>query len=234
MWTVPGILAALIDGLREADQRLTDEQAVYGLDAADEVGLHPVLASGLHSAGYGVHREVLYPGEHTAPVRRSARNRCDLVVVPEPGQALADPAVEQAALLAAEDTLFGGVAHEMAGSAPAVSASEAFWLEIKTVSQHAQGEAVMTRRGYADRLVKGPAADLVKLAKDPSIWFGGVAMVLFAESESVARHDLAAMAHRCLDAELPVAGIELGGTRIQDRAGNAWCGVGLLALRSGG
>lgn len=234
MWSAHSILTALVEGLREADERLTDEQAVYGLDALDEVGLHPVLAAGLASAGYGVHREVLYPGEHTAPVRRSARNRCDLVVVPEPGQRLADPAIEQAVLLDAGNTLFGGVAHQMTEAVTATAPGEAFWLEIKAVAQHAQGDGVTSRRGYADRLVKGPAADLVKLAKDPSIWFGGVAVVLFAESESVARHDLAALAHRCLDAELPVAGIELGGTPIQDRAGNAWCGLGLLPLRSGG
>src|SRR5438105_3075197 len=42
----------------EADLRL--EQAVYGLDAKDELALHAMLAEGL-SANYAVAREVHYP-----------------------------------------------------------------------------------------------------------------------------------------------------------------------------
>lgn len=238
MWRMTDILTALVDGVRATNARLRAEQAVYGVDALAEVGLHPVLAEALSAAGFGVQREVLYPGEHATPVRRSARARCDLVVLPEPGMSLEDPAAEQAVLLAGEDTLFAGLASELGQEGKdrgIVCPGDACWLEVKTVAQHAYVDGVPgPNPAYMQQIVRGPMTDLVKLARDPSIWTAAAVVVLFCESEAVGRHDLHAAAHRLLDAELPVGTPEIGGVAIDDRAGNAWCGIGLYPVRAGG
>lgn len=239
MWRMSDIHSALADGIAALDLRLRDEQAVHGVDALEEVALHPVLAEALSIAGFGIIREVVYPGEHAASVRRSARARCDLVVLPEPGMALEDPAAEQARLDAAEQTLFAGLAAELAtDSEPAgglVRPGDACWLEVKSVAQHAFVDGVPgPNRSYADQIVRGPMADLVKLARDPSIWTGASVVLLFCESQPVAEHDLNAAAHRLLDADLPLATPVIGGVPIEDRVGNGWCGIGLYPVRVGG
>ena len=238
MWRMSEIMASLVEGIASFDRRLRAEQAVRGLDALDEVALHPVAAEALSSGGFGVLREVVYPGEHAAGLRRSARARCDLVLLPEPGMTLEDPAAEQARLDAAEGTLFAQTAAELAELADTpgvVRAGDACWLELKSVAQHAFVDGVPgPNRAYADQMVRGPLADLVKLARDPSVWTGASVVVLFCESESVARHDLNAAAHRLLDADLPLGTPEIGGAPIEDRAGNAWCGIGIYPLRAGG
>jgi hypothetical protein len=170
-------------------------------------------------------------------VRKSHRARCDLVLLPEPGQRLEDPALEQAVLAASEGTLFAEVAHEIeeGRSSPKVPAGEAYWLEVKAVAQHAYVDGVPgPNRAYATQLVRGVMEDLIKLASDPSIWHAGAVLLLFAESEAIARHDLAATAHALLTDDVPIGTPEITGTAIEDRAGNAWCGVGLFPLRVGG
>lgn len=235
MWRMTDILESLSAGIADLNARLRSEQAVHGVDSLDEVGLHPVLSEALSTAGLGVLREVVYPGEHAAPVRRSARARCDLVVLPEPGMTLEDPAAEQAVLAAGEGTLFAGLAAELSHSARGVPPGEACWLEVKSVAQYAYVDGVPgPNRGYAEQIVKGPMADLVKLARDPSIWTAASVVVLFCTGEDIGRHDLHAVAHRLLDAELPVGSPEIGGVAIDDRVGNAWCAIGLYPLRAGG
>ena len=239
MWRMSDMLAALTDGVGSLDARLLAEQAVHGVDALAEVALHPVLAEGISAAGFGVVREVLYPGEHASSVRRSARARCDLVVLPEPGMVLEDPATEQATLNAGEGTLFAGLAAELevrpTPGAGVVTPADACWLEVKSVAQHAYVDGVpVPNRTYADQLLRGPMADLVKLAKDPSIWTAASVVVLFCETEAVGRHDLGQLAHRLLDQEAPLGTPEIGGVAIQDRVGNGWCAIGVFPMRAGG
>jgi hypothetical protein len=229
------MLAALVDGIGSLDARLLTEQAVHGVDALEEIALHPVLAEGIGAAGFGVVREVLYPGEHATGVRRSARARCDLVVLPEPGMVLEDPAAEQATLDAGEGTLFAGFAADLGARAGVVTPADACWLEVKSVAQHAYVDGVpVPNRAYADQLVKGPMADLVKLAKDPSIWTAASVVVLFCETGAVGHHDLGHLAHRLLDQEVPLGTPEIGGVAIQDRVGNGWCAIGVFPMRAGG
>lgn len=228
------ILAAAVEGVRALDERLRDEQAVHGVDALDEVGLHPVIAGGLLEAGFGVEREVVYPGEHAVAVRRSKRARCDLVVLPEIGMRLEDPAREQAVLNAGEGTLFAGVSHAMDDEVARVPAGDAYWVEVKAVAQHAFVDGVpVANRSYASQLVRGAMGDLVKLASDASIWAGAAVMVLFCEGEGIARHDLGVLGHELLNREAPMGSPEIGGVAIEDRAGNAWCGIGVYPVRVG-
>lgn len=233
MWRMSDVLACVEEGVARLDAALLDEQAVHGIDALTEVALHPVLAESLSAGGFGVLREVVYPGEHALPVRRSARARCDLVLLPEPGQSLEDPAEEQAELLGGESTLFAGLAHRMGSTTDRVRSADACWLEVKSVAQLAYVDGVpVPNRAYTDQLVKGPMADLVKLARDPSIWSGASVVLLFCRIEEVGRHDLSQLAHRLLDQELPIGTPEIGGVPIEDRVGNAWCGVGVFPVRA--
>ncbi|RMH24402.1 MAG: hypothetical protein D6692_13490 [Planctomycetota bacterium] len=235
MWPVSAIVQACCDAVRSLDEALRDEQAVHGVDAAEEVRLHPVLAGGLLEAGFGVVREAVYPGEHAAGVRRSKRARCDLVLLPEPGLTLEDPATEQAALNRAEGTLFAELADTIAEPVGRVAASDAYWLEIKSVAQHAFVDGVpVSNRAYESQMVRGLMGDAVKLAADASIWSAGAMLILFAGSEDIANHDLHAVAHRLLDEGVPVGTPEIGGVPIEDRVGNAWCGIGLFPIRVSG
>src|SRR5881394_1980503 len=66
--------------VRNAESDLRLEQAVYGLDAKDELTLQTLLAGGL-AAHYEVAREVHYPS--TAGRKLTHRQRCDLVLTPK-------------------------------------------------------------------------------------------------------------------------------------------------------
>lgn len=63
MWSTDAIVDAALTALRERELALREEQAVRGLDALEEVELHPFLAAGLAAHGWGVLREQAYPHE---------------------------------------------------------------------------------------------------------------------------------------------------------------------------
>lgn len=237
MWPLSDIARGIAEGLGVADAALREEHSVLGLDARREIDLHPEIADSIGHLGFGVEREVLYPGEHTRAVRKSNRARCDLVLLPERGQRLEDPAHEQAILAASEDTLFAPVAHEIRADrgGDIVAAGDAFWLEIKSTAQHAYVDGVPgPNRAYATQLVKGIMGDAIKLASDAAVWHAGALLLLFAESEEIATHDLAAAGHKLLSEDVPIGSPEITGVPIEDRAGNAWCGVGLFPIRING
>jgi hypothetical protein len=58
VWSLPDIADAIREGLSARAEALDREQAVFGLDALEEVHLHPILAEALAAASYGVTREV--------------------------------------------------------------------------------------------------------------------------------------------------------------------------------
>jgi hypothetical protein len=229
------------------DADLAAQQAVRGLDALDEIDLHPFLAAAVQAVGYGVLREVPYPGDAPAGAsrrgcpprrpRRSERERCDLVLTPLPGQRLADPVEALIERDRAEATLFAHLAGEPVtaapGASPPVAPEDALWLEVKTLGQYCFREGVPgPNPSYAGELVGGPARDIAKLARDPQITTAAAMVVLFCESEQVARHDLAEAANRWLDRDLPIAGPIIDGLPMQDRIGNAWCAAALVRVRA--
>ena len=61
MWFPDECVDLLASAIQEEERRLRDEQAVYGLDAMDEVVMHPLLARGLGAGGWGTLREQAYP-----------------------------------------------------------------------------------------------------------------------------------------------------------------------------
>lgn len=248
MWNLDDILCALVHTLRAEHARLTNEQAVHNIDALDEVALHPILAAGLAREGWGVLREQPYPGEWRAtPGRRSRplpdesqRRRCDLVLTPAPGQSIIDPLLTcRSALddqLQAQCTLIAPVAEALAAAQPeappatgAIAPDEACWLELKVVGQFAPIAGVPgPNRQYGSQIVSAVTADLRKLAADPAITHGALALVLFTRDEATAQHDLRIVTERCITMGVLGSLPRVMGAPILDRIGNAHSMVALF------
>lgn len=223
MWTTDEIAESVSGGLERAERALAVEQAVYGLEALDEVELHGLVAAALEGAGWGVLREVPYPTPPSRLARRAQRDRCDIVLTPGPGQRVKDAVALAKEADLAEGTLF-------AATGPAtpdphvIEPAQALWIEVKTLGQFVYREGVPTgNRAYASELVRGPALDAKKLAMDPGIARGMAIIVLFAASEEIVRHDLEIAIHRMLDAGAPLRGFALRLFGVPDRIGNHVC-----------
>ena len=211
MWSIPDIVGALAAGLRQEQQRLAEEQAVYGLDALDELGLHPLLAQSLQQAGFGVYREERYPA-HRKAANAGEGDRCDLVLTPA-GRALARPEEPP--------TLFD--------DPDAVELRDAFWMEVKLVAQFTTKGP---NRGYSSHLLGAVTQDVVKLSGEPGILHAGLLIVLFAQDESIADHDLDAWQERCLQRGLPIAAGVRQCVRVTDRLGNSACALAISPVRT--
>ncbi|RMH14308.1 MAG: hypothetical protein D6695_01610 [Planctomycetota bacterium] len=229
-WRADEIVHALVSSLKAREAQLFAEHAVYGLDALDEVDLHPLLADGLRHAGFSAFREVPYPGQPERLPRESERQRCDLVIGPAGTAGIADIVQWGKELQRAEQTLFASLAKTRpSGLLP----QDAFWLEVKSVAQIGYVEGVpVPNRSYASQLVRGPALDLIKLAREPLIESAGVAVIVFGAEAPLVRHDLQAMATALIDRDLPISSPTIEILPIADRVGNACAGVCLVPLRA--
>jgi hypothetical protein len=246
MWEAAEVLAGAIAGLKAREAALREEQAVAGLDALEEVELHPVLSTGFAGAGWGVLREQFYPGQWRGRRGRrrllpedGERPRCDLVLTPRTGQVLADGLVSERDVETNRSerrgTLFEAApepAEVPRAERHLLSPEDAYWLEVKVVGQFAYVAGVPGPNGsYASSLVRGSVADLRKLGHDPLITRGGVLVVAFTADRATAEHDLTVLGHRCLDRGAPLRGPVVEGFPLTDRIGNCWCAL-WLAERS--
>lgn len=209
--SVSDIADALQVGFHRALAQHDAEQAVDGLDALDELGLQPIIADALQSAGYGVHREQRYPADRAiSRSRLSTGERCDFVLTAE-GKSLV---VEDS-----RGTLFDPL--------DAVPLDEAFWLEVKVVSQ-------FTREGpntnYASQLLSAVRKDVTKLAKDQGILRAALLIVLFVDSQQVADHDLGVWQDKCLERGLPIGAPAMRGIPINNRHGNSLCVIAVYPV----
>ena len=231
-WSGRELVEIAAQTLRDRDAALREEQAVFGLDSLDEVGLHPVLGDGFRRAGLGVHPEQVYAGTVEDRALRRDRERCDLVLARDPGARLIDPVAELVEIDRASGTLFEPVAESMVPDGAVVEPGEAYWLEVKAVSQVAYVSGTPgPNRAYASQLVGGPAADVVKLAREPTIEHGGAMVLLFAQDADTGEHDVAQMFHALLDRDLPISESVWETVPIEDRAGNGACVVALAGVR---
>lgn len=212
LWPLHDVHAAFTEGLRAAAAAVEEEQAVRGLDARGEVELHALLAEAAASSGFGVTREVRYPGEH-ARGRRSEGVRCDLVLTP------AGTRLDEQALVR---DLFRLAAPE--GVCPL---GEALWVEVKRVAQFGEERA---RSGYGAAL-QGPIwRDLAKLGADPRIEHAAQVILLFTAAAEVAAHDLSVSLDRAWSRGLRLDTPLLAHLPIGDRFGNACLTVALVRL----
>ncbi len=208
-WCVDDIADAIAAGLQDRVDADRAAQAVSGVDALDEVSLHPELASALDRAGDGVHREERYIAARSKRSRSEGR-RCDLVLTPD-NRPLQDPK--------AVATLFD--------DPNAVPLEEAFWLEVKTVAQHTPEGP---NAAWTNELLGTVRADVSKLSKDKGILHAGLLIVLWVASEDVATHDLGVWQNRCLDLGLPIGTPSTRVLPIQDRLGNSACVIRLYPV----
>jgi hypothetical protein len=150
----------------EAELRL--EQAVYGLDAKDELTLHSLLADAL-TRHYGVAREVHYPS--SAGNKLTHRRRCDLVLTPK-GRPLR--------LDSAPPTLFD--------PADQCDPAEAVWLEVKVAYQFREGG--VRHGGYGAQWQSAVVDDLRKMESEEKIHEAGLVLIVFNESDQILEKDV--------------------------------------------
>jgi len=210
-WDAVDILEAVSGALSRQAQQRDDEQAVYGIDALDELGLHPLIQTGLRDAGYGVWPEQTFASDRTGRRKKSQGKRCDIVLTPD-ARPLVDPE--------AEATLFS--------PADAVALESAFWLEVKTVSMFTV-DGPFAR--YSAELLSPVRNDVRKLAQDAMIYHAGLLLVLFTVDHDTAEHDLDAWEKRVLSKGYPVAPPIVAHTPITDRLGNAHMTCALFPVR---
>lgn len=209
-WCVASLTDAIEIGLRQEEDRLHKEQSVLGLDARDEVELHQVLASALDIAGYGAHREIRYPSARRHR-KRSVGDRCDLVLTPD-SSPLQFP--ENESSLFDDDT--------------AVALDDAFWLEVKVVSQFTEAGG---NSAYSSNLLSTVREDVTKLSRDIGILHAGLLILLFTATTEIADHDLGIWQDKCLEKGLPIAAPSNRVIPINDRLGNRFCTVRIYPVR---
>ena len=232
MWSLSVITRTALDGLRRRELELTEEHAVRGLDSFREIDLHPLLSQTFTESSHEAIREACFPSPPEGLPGRNARDRVDLVLLPEGKKALYDPVDAHKELHKADGTLFETVAELRGLNTRECDPSEAFWIEIKAIPQFRYVDGVpQPNTRYAHELINGPAEDVVKLAADPMIRHGGVLVLLFTELEEAGEHDLAIAVRTMIDRDLPVGMPDFEKMPIQDRGGNAWCTLGLIPVR---
>ncbi|MGD9688728.1 MAG: hypothetical protein AB7K52_02795 [Phycisphaerales bacterium] len=249
MWSVDLVVSEMARALQEEEARLVAEQGHQGIDALEEVAVQGVLAErmGSEARGWGVLREQRYPAEWR---RRGGRRgelpgeadrlRCDLVLTPAVGQRLADELRAERAARARRSAATGTLFEEAEEREPrerdeGIGAAEAYWIEVKVVGQFCCVGGVPAANGsYASQIIRGVGSDIRKLRDDRGIERAAAALVLFTVDEEVARNDLLVLAHRCLDAELPIRTPVQAGFGIADRMGNSRCTVWAAELSKTG
>jgi len=210
MFSPADLIDAVAEQLHREEQSLRSETAVYGLDARSEVELHQSLSRAFEQAGYGVFAEQRYPMDR-GKRRGSEGLRCDLVLTLD-GKPLRQP--DQA------DTLFD--------PADAADLDEAFWLEVKIVSQFTTEGP---NRSYASQLLSTVRHDVTKLSRDAGILRAGLLLILFVADRRVAEHDLRVWENRCLEQSLPIEAPARRDIALTDRHGNALCALALYPVR---
>lgn len=234
-WDMDAIADALAAECSHAEAELQAEHAVHGLDALDEVGLHPILAAGIRRASLAVFRETPYPGQPEVLPKESERLRCDLVAAPPEITGIADNILQSKEIHKASATLFADVAEQLTAAPPTYAQPEdALWLEVKTIGQYSYVDGFAgPNRSYASQF-NTCRSDIRKLATARSIRHAALVLVTFHAHAEIAHHDLTMFVHRCLDRNLPVNSLTTASIDIADRIGNSVCTIALVRVTPAG
>ncbi len=232
MWCIDQIADLMAESVRLENLRRRAEDAVTGIDALDETQIHPLLAAHFADSGLGVLRERAFPTPKRARPRDSERERCDLVLTHDPSGILVDPVEVDRRQHELEGTLFEPFAQRAAalvGTLP----EDALWIELKVCGQYEFVSGVpCPNTAYTTGVIRGPAVDIRKLARERAIRFAASALILFAQDEPTARHDLQIAAHKWLDQSLPIREPIVRTVPIDDRIGNTVAAICLTPVRS--
>ena len=234
VWSIDQIADLMAESVRQENLRLREEDAVAGIDALDETQIHPILAAAFTQTGLGVLREHHFPTPKKARPRNSERERCDLVLTHDPSGILIDPVEVDRREHELSGTLFAPVAQEAAAMV-GTPAEDALWIELKVCGQYEFVSGVpCPNTAYSTGVIRGPAVDIRKLAREKAILFAASALILFAQDEPTARHDLQIAAHKWLDQSLPIREPVVRIVPIDERIGNTVAAICLTAVRCGG
>lgn len=201
LWDLYSIAGQVGQVLQQAEDELRLEQAVYGLDAKDELTLQTLLANGL-SQWHEVAREVHYPS--TAGRKLTHRQRCDLVLSPK-GRPLR--------LDRSPPTLFDPPA--------AAIPAEALWLEVKVAYQFREGG--IRHGGYGAQWRQAVVDDLKKMEAETVIREAGLLLIVFNESAEVLNKDLDLFETVLAQKEVLAGSRQVRSIAIQDRIGHHLC-----------
>lgn len=205
LWDFSTLADQLAQVIQRAEDDLRLEQAVYGLDAREELALHALLAEGLKQH-YEVAREVHYPS--SAGNKLSHRQRCDLVLTPK-GRPLK--------LDSAEATLFD--------PPNLCDPSEGLWLEVKAAYQFREGNVRHT--GYTGQWTTNVVSDLKKMEAEEKIREAGLLLIVFNESGEILDKDLDLFESVLAQKEVLAGFRKVRSVGILDRMGHRVCSVAL-------
>lgn len=221
MWDYAEIVSLAGGALEREAQRLDAEQATRGLDAFDELPLHPLLRAGIASGPYTVLAEQRYPPARSKK-KRNEGERCDIVLIDRHANAANTPTPDHLLDPLEAGTLFGG-----RGADPL----EALWIEVKVVHQfHLFDGGVRANPSYSATLLREATSDVRKLAKEPGIGAGALLLVLFAESSTTLNHDISVWRERCTLQGLSTSAPFTHRFNIVERLGNHLCSVELIPV----
>lgn len=201
LWDFSTLADRVGAAIAEAEAELRLEQAVYGLDAKDELALHALLAEKL-TASYEVAREVHYPSSWGRKL--SHRQRCDLVLTPR-GRPLK--------LDHTPPTLFDAPTQ--------ATAADALWLEVKVAAQFREGGLRHVRYGQQWR--SAIIEDLRKMEADELIREAGLILIVFNESAAVLEKDLDLFETVLAQKEVLAGFRHVRSVEILDRIGHRLC-----------
>ena len=204
-WDFAQLADRLRSALQSAEEELRLEQAVYGLDAMDELALQSLLAQRL-GPSYSVAREVHYPA--STGKKPSSRPRCDLVLSPlgKPLKSDSSPA-----------TLFD--------PSDLTEPQAALWLEVKIAYQFREGG--VRHGGYTSQWRNAVVEDLRKMEADPLIRHAGLLLIVFNESQQVLEKDLELFEDVLARKEVLAGFRHVRGMAILDRLGHRLCTIAL-------
>ena len=193
------------EAIQQAEQNLELEQAVYGLDARDEIALQNLLADYL-MAHYEVAREVHYPS--SAGAKRTHRIRCDIVLSPKGCPLKLD---------FAPATLFDPTHH--------CGPSQALWLEVKAAYHFREGG--IRHGGYGAQWRSAVVEDLHKMEAEPLIHEAALVLIVFNESPEILDKDLDLFETVLAQKEVLAGFRQVRSIPILERIGHRLCTIAL-------
>ena len=205
MWDTSALADRIIAACAQAEEELRLEQAVYGLDARDEMALQGFLSERLKES-YEVAREVHYPS--TFGRKSTHRPRCDLVLTPKCRPLHLDTRLP---------TLFD--------PPDLCPPGQAMWLEVKVAFQFREGG--QRHDGYGPQWRSAIVADLRKMEGDPLIAHAALLLMVFNESAEILGKDLELFGEILTREEVVAGARQVRSIPILDRIGHNVCTAAL-------
>ena len=110
-----------------------------------------------------------------------------------------------------------------------ISPDDAFWLEVKVIGQFTISRGITCpNRSYSTELVTAIYSDCFKLASDRIILRGGLLLILHAQDQRTARHDLDIAVQQAWSRGSSCRTPLVDGFPLNDRIGNTWATVALI------